>query len=341
MVVLSEIHTHPIVCGFSQWLIHERGLSLHTWRTYANVLCQWILFLQNHKGVSEPTLNVLLDITISDVRAFLAWRSQKVQKQSNALGLSALRTFYRYCRLKAFGEPPFSLDRIKRPRHEKKLPRPIAYTDLQDLVQAFADPHFQLCSSKNPCPLWIIHRDWALCLLLYGAGLRISEAVGLRWLEEWPSDPFSPLRICGKGNKERYVPLLPEVRKAVESYISVCPYHKGHRGEPLFWGARGKKLDVRVFRQKIFHMRSALGISEKTTPHSLRHSFATHLLENGANVRDIQELLGHSCLKTTQRYAEVSPSRLLQCYRAAHPSTFSPRAEEQKRTKNKIRTCGP
>ena len=165
---------------------------------------------------------------------------------------------------------------------------------------------------------WIAARDHAIAMLLYGAGLRISEALSLTLSDLATAE--NSLRILGKGSKERQVPLLSIVRKALESYISQSPFHGGKSGSfPLFIGLRGKKLQAAIFSRTVQRIRREMGLPDNLTPHALRHGFATHLLSQGAELRDIQELLGHVSLSTTQRYTHVDTSRLMDAYTAAHP----------------------
>ncbi|MBM3572523.1 MAG: recombinase XerC, partial [Alphaproteobacteria bacterium] len=164
---------------------------------------------------------------------------------------------------------------------------------------------------------WLARRDVAILTLLYGAGLRVGEAIALN-RRDWPSDPSAPLTITGKGRKQRIVPLLAEVRTALEDYLSLCPYNPGPTG-PLFVGARGQRLNARIVQRQMERLRGWLGLPESATPHALRHSFATHLLAGGGDLRAIQELLGHASLSTTQRYTAVDAARLMAVHAAAHP----------------------
>jgi integrase/recombinase XerC len=221
--------------------------------------------------------------------------------RSTARELSAVRHFLRF----ALGEGA-SLPVLKGPRVQRSLPRPVSPDDVIALAED---------ASESRAQSWIGARDWALLLLLYGCGLRVSEATGLMG-DILPLG--TTLRVTGKRNKTRIVPLIEGVKKAIEDYISLCPY-PAMRDEPLFKGARGGPLSPAIIRRAVQGARGRLGLSDRTTPHALRHSFATHLLAGGADLRSLQELLGHASLSSTQVYTAVDTAMLLDEYLNAHP----------------------
>ncbi|WP_028747458.1 tyrosine recombinase XerC [Rhizobium mesoamericanum] len=292
----------------SAWLdslARERRLSEHTLHAYERDTRQFLTFLTGHLG-GPATLKDIQLLKPADFRAFLAAR-RKEGSGPRSLGrnLAGLRSLLRYLEKKGLVNAA-GVGAVRSPKQPKSLPKPLsdrqAITVVSDKAQLHEEP-------------WIAARDAAVFALLYGCGLRISEALDLT-----PSD-FSgaaTLRITGKGNKTRLVPLLTVVLEAVTKYRSLCPYHL--EGEdPLLRGARGGKLQAAIIQRTMQKMRSAFGLPETATPHALRHSFATHLLAGGGDLRTIQELLGHASLSTTQVYTGVDSSRLLEVYDRAHP----------------------
>lgn len=257
-----------------------------------------VAFLQAHLG-EAVTAERLAKVTAADLRAFLAHRrSEGLGNASAARELSAVRGFLKF----AGGETP----RLKGPRVKKGIPRPIAPHEAVALAEL---------ASEEASEPWIAARDWAVLLLLYGAGLRIGEAVGLTGAVL----PLgSTMRVTGKRDKTRVVPLLPQVREAVEAYAAISPWPVS-RDAPLFRGAKGGPLPPGAIRKAVRSARASLGLSDRTTPHALRHSFATHLLGRGADLRALQELLGHASLSSTQIYTAVDAAHLLDVYRHAHP----------------------
>ena len=254
-------------------------------------------FLVEHQG-GPPDLMAL---TQADLRAFIAHRrNDGIGNASAAREVSALRGFLDFT-LGDGGAPT-----IKGPKVRKGLPRPVTPAEAVALAQDVAD------EAAEP---WIAARDWALLLLLYGAGLRVGEALALTGA----ALPLSEtLRVTGKRDKTRIVPLLAQVREAIEAYVAACPYGTD-TSEPLFRGARGGALNPAIVRRNVRGARRRLGLHERTTPHALRHSFATHLLARGADLRSLQELLGHASLSSTQVYTGVDTAWLLDVYAAAHP----------------------
>jgi integrase/recombinase XerC len=286
-----------IVQSWSDHLRRDRRRSVHTIRAYAATADRLLSFLRVHQG-GAPDLSRL---EASDLRAFLASRrGDGLTNTSTARELSAVRAFLKF----AGGED--AVPRLKGPRVKRTLPRPVSPDDAVSLAQDVAE------QAREP---WIAARDWAILLLLYGAGLRIGEALGLM------GDvlPFGEtLSVTGKRQKTRIVPLLAEVRSAIEAYVDICPYGVG-KGEALFRGSRGGPLEPGTVRRAVRAARVRLNLGERTTPHALRHSFASHLLARGADLRSLQELLGHASLSSTQVYTAVDAAYLLDVYRSAHP----------------------
>ncbi len=291
-----------------QWLAtlgDERRLSPHTLRAYGATLSRLFAHLRHIFG-READLALLQAMTTADWRGFLAARrSGGLGNKSAARELSALRTFARFLRDRHGVALP-GLDQVAAPKVRKGLPRPLAPADAVALADTTGDLH------DEP---WVRARDSALLLLLYGSGLRIGEALALTGAA-WPMG--DSLRVVGKGRKERLVAILDPVRRAVEQYVQLSPWPLGHDA-PLFRGVRGGALDGGVLRATLRKARVALGLPASATPHALRHSFASHLLARGADLRCIQELLGHQSLASTQIYAGVDSARLLDVYHAAHP----------------------
>lgn len=286
------------------WLEGERRAAEHTRLAYARDLASALDFLSQHLG-APVSLDDLAGIGIAELRAYLARRrADGLSASSAARALSAFRSFIRW--LGKNGEAPnAALLGIRGPKRRNPLPRPLGVAQAKTLTVA-AEDH------EEP---WIGLRDTAVVMLLYGAGLRIGEALGLNAADLPKGDV---MRIRGKGNKERVVPVLPVVRAAVAAYDAACPY-KREPADPLFVGKRGKRLDPAIVQKRMRDLRRALGLPESATPHALRHSFATHLMAAGGDLRAIQELLGHASLSTTQRYTEVETSRMMEIHAAAHP----------------------
>jgi integrase/recombinase XerC len=285
-----------------------RRASNHSVAAYLHDVSGFLAFLHQHQG-HALALKELEALEERDVRSWLAYRvTRGYAKSSNARALSAVRTFFRHLNNHA-GIRNLAALQVATPKLDKPLPK--APNEQQTEAALDAINHH----NKDA---WLAARDHALALLLYGCGLRISEALGLT-LGDVANDSGA-IRIMGKGKKERQVPLLVLVKKSIDDYVTLSPYHKNKTtGFPLFVGARGKKLQPAVFQRMLQQMRREMGLPESLTPHALRHAFATHLLSRGAELRDIQELLGHASLSTTQRYTHVDSTRLLSAYNAAHP----------------------
>ncbi|NIJ23660.1 tyrosine recombinase XerC [Sphingomonas japonica] len=293
--------TDPLPLSFAAHLARDRRRSVHTVRAYQATAARLIAFLQAHWGGAVDAA-ALGRVTPADLRAFLAKRrGEGLGNASAARELSAVRAFLAFA-----GGPDAAPPRIRGPRVKKGLPRPIAPAEAVALAEEVED------GAREP---WIGARDWAVLLLLYGAGLRIGEALGLTGAVLPLGDT---LRVTGKRAKTRIVPLLPQVRSAIEAYVAQSPYGTA-RNAPLFRGAKGGPLSPGVIRRSVRAARVQLGLSDRTTPHALRHSFATHLLGRGADLRALQELLGHASLSSTQVYTAVDAAHLMDVYRSAHP----------------------
>ena len=290
-----------LIPEYRAYLANNRRRSVHSVRAYVATAERLTAFLSEHLGVAidRPALSKL---TAADLRAFLAYRrGDGLTNRSTARELSAIRNFLRF----ALGDDA-AIPLLKGPRVPRSLPRPIDPEAVLALAGDAAD------SAKDS---WVGARDWAVLLLLYGCGLRVSEATGLTG-DVLPLG--ETLRVTGKRNKMRQVPLLANVREAIEGYLELCP-HPPAKGEPLFRGSRGGPLSPALIRRSVQGARKRLGLPEKTTPHALRHSFATHLLAGGADLRSLQELLGHASLSSTQVYTAVDTAMLLDEYLNAHP----------------------
>ena len=291
------------------WLRTERRLAALTQQGYREDLGSFVGFLSRHNG-GEVALADLAALRLADLRAWLAWRHQEgYARTSTARAVAAVRGFFRFIDRRQGVHNP-ALQAMRTPRLPHRVPRPLAETDARDLV---------LSARTDAREPWLGLRDAALLLLLYGAGLRIGEALGLA-RRDLGRDVrvLRGLRVRGKGNKERLVPVLPIVADSLAAYLAACPIPP-LPDEPLFKGARGGRLQQSVVQKQVRQLRVTLGLPETATPHALRHSFATHLLGEGADLRSIQELLGHASLSTTQGYTEVDARRLITLYAKAHP----------------------
>lgn len=287
-------------------LANERRFSENTLDAYERDTRQFLTFLTRHLA-GPAKISDIHTLRPADLRAFLASR-RRDGSGARSLGrhLAGLRSFLRYLERKGLVNAA-AAGAIRAPKQPKSLPKPL--TDRQALNLVTTGAQLQ----EEP---WIAARDAAVLTLLYGCGLRISEALGLRPADLTPG--ATTLRITGKGGKTRLVPLLQVVFDAVETYKKLCPYHLESE-KPLFRGARGGPLQPAIIQREMQKLRSAFGLPETATPHALRHSFATHLLAGGGDLRTIQELLGHASLSTTQVYTGVDSTRLLEVYDRAHP----------------------
>jgi len=291
--------------GWYTWLSAERRASEHTIDAYLRDISKFMSFLTEHLGF-EIDHQDLEALRTPDIRAYLAARGALgISKTSQARALSTIRNFFRFLD-RAGTVHNTVLESIKSPRLPKTIPKALDVDDALAAITVVGD------LQKEP---WLAKRDMALFLLLYGCGLRIGEALALNG-GAIPSE--GPLRVTGKGNKERVVPMLPIVLKAIQDYISNCLYTIGP-DDPLFVGRQGKRLNPGVVQRQMRKVRTTLGLGNTATPHAFRHSYATHLLSEGGDLRSIQELLGHASLSTTQRYTAVDESGLQRVYSKSHP----------------------
>lgn len=290
--------------GWLAALAHERRMSPHTLRAYGDDVARFFAFLEEHTG-EKPNLRALATLRPADMRAYITVRRKAgLGQRSVRRALSAVRSFFRHLEREKILENP-AAHAVRTPKLVRTLPRPLSEEEAARTLRE---------AEVNDVD-WLAARDTALLTLLYGAGLRISEALSLRRadapLGEW-------LTIIGKRNKERAVPVLPAVRNAVSNYTLRIPF-AGDRSGPLFLSRRGKPMSAREAQALMQRLRSALGFAQSATPHALRHSFATHLLGNGGDLRAIQELLGHASLSTTQAYTDIDTRKLMDVYQKAHP----------------------
>lgn len=295
-----------VLADLMSWLAqlqHEKRASAHTVAAYQRDVLAFLRFTGGHVG-SPAGRAVLGALRSGDLRSWLAARAGAA-RSSTARAVSAVRSFFLYLNKQKILYNS-SISTLRAPKLPHAVPKPLSVAETCDLLDAVR------ADVANP---WVAARDAAVLTLIYGCGLRISEALGL----DRHAAPFgASLIIVGKGNKERVMPILPAVNEAVASYLSLCPFALPQDG-PLFVGKKGKRLNPRIVQLLIQRLRPALGLPTSATPHALRHSFATHLLSGGADLRSIQELLGHASLSTTQRYTEVDATRLMEVYQAAHP----------------------
>jgi integrase/recombinase XerC len=302
-----------LVEAFRAWLEHlasEKHFAANTLDAYERDLRQLLTFLCARQGkpVSVGHLNCL---TPQELRAFMAARrTDGACSRSLSRSLSAMRTFFGFLERAGLLKNRAVLA-VALPKVPPSLPKALTVDRAKAVMDEGGD------AETRGQEKWIGARDKAALLLLYGAGLRVSEALGLK-RRDAPLPPRDIIRVKGKGGKERIVPVLPVTQAAVKDYVDICPWPLLPEG-PLFRGAKGGELSPRILQLLIARMRSALGLPETATPHALRHSFATHLLGAGADLRAIQELLGHSSLSTTQIYTEVDREALLRVYDRAHP----------------------
>jgi integrase/recombinase XerC len=296
-----DLTLHPLVTAWRDRLTHEQRRSVHTVRAYVATAQRLCAFLDSYHGATVDAA-MLAALTPADLRAFLAARrGEDLGNASVSRELSALRGFLNFV-----GGEGATVPRLRGPKVKRGLPRPIAPDDVMALTEDVAG------EAREP---WVAARDTALLLILYGAGLRIGEALSL---DGTALNAGEVLRVTGKRGKTRQVPLLPLVRAALADYAHAVPWPMA-AGQPLFVGVRGGPLAPAIIRRSVQAARRRLGLGERTTPHALRHSFATHLLAAGADLRSLQELLGHASLTSTQVYTGVDTAHLLDAYAAAHP----------------------
>ena len=293
---------------YQDWLSNLRnikGLYDNTLEAYKIDIIKFIYFLRNYLG-NDPSLNDLRKLTNNSFRGYLAeQKNLGISNVSIARQISSLKSFFNYLiKIKKIDNSPIL--NLKGPKQKKSLPRPI----IADLAIEVIKEAKNIDDEK-----WIGQRNQTILILLYGCGLRISEALNLNYSDITSNDY---LVIKGKGNKERIVPIMDYIRDSIVNYIKVCPFEFSN-SDPLFIGKRRKRLSPRIIQYALEKIRVSLSLPETATPHALRHSFATHLLENGGDLRTIQELLGHSSLSTTQKYTKVENSQLLNVYTKTHP----------------------
>ena len=302
-----------ITLEMTHWLSHlraERRLSPKTLEAYARDVRQCLVFLGEH-WAAKVTLSRFSALEATDIRAFMAMRrADDIGGRSLARSLAGLRSFGRFLEREGKGKVG-ALSAIRAPKIGKSLPKPIQ----MEAAKRFTDADQRAGEDRDP---WIWARDAAVMALLYGSGLRISEALGLKHRDVPLPGAGDVLVVTGKGNKTRMVPVLQNVLALIQDYVAICPHPLPPEG-PIFVGARGGPLRARIIQLTMERLRGALGLPDSATPHALRHSFATHLLSRGGDLRAIQELLGHASLSTTQIYTGIDSERLLEVYRTAHP----------------------
>ena len=289
------------------WLAYLRDVrrySGHTLIGYEQDMREFFAFLCQHRG-GGVALEALAELEARDFRAWLAARMAHFEASSTARALSTVKHFFRYLEKQEILKNA-AIFHMRGPKLKKAVPKALGVVQAAQAAEGIGKLHHEA---------WVNARDVALLVLIYGCGLRISEALSLRYGDVPLKDV---LMITGKGKKQRMVPVLPVVAQAIDTYIGVCPYPFSEE-MALFVGVRGKPLDPAIFQLQLRKLRAQLNLPETTTPHAFRHSFATHLLSSGGDLRSIQELLGHESLSTTQRYTQVDKARLLAAYKGAHP----------------------
>lgn len=298
--------------AWRDWLKSERRLAGHTLVAYEHDVASFLDFMTTYLG-GTPTLEALARLKPAEFRAWLAERSRLgLARTSTARAFSSVRSFFRFLDKRGLAHNA-SIGAIQTPKLPRSVPKALSEKDMDEFLDTEAE---------QERAAWIDLRDQAVLVLLYGAGLRIGEALGLTrgMVEGLLKAGQDTLQITGKGNKARLVPLLPQAIEAIEAYRDACPLMSAlGPNDAFFLGARGGPLDPAIVQKRVRDIRRALGLPESVTPHALRHSFATHLLGAGGDLRTIQELLGHASLSTTQRYTDVDAERLSAVYRKAHP----------------------
>jgi integrase/recombinase XerC len=308
---IAAVAAKDVAAEARRWLgfiAHERRLSPKTLEAYSRDVAGFLGFLAEHLG-AKPKLNDLARLEPSDVRAYLARRRRdSIAARTLMRSLAAARSFARFLEREGRGKVA-ALAAVRGPKIQRSLPKPLSIKSAREV----ADTASRSGEEREP---WVLARDAAVLALLYGSGLRISEALGILARDAPASG--GQLTVTGKGNKTRMVPVLPQVAQAIAEYVSLCPFAL-KADAPLFRGEKGGPLSPRIVQLAMERMRGALGLPDTATPHALRHSFATHLLARGGDLRSIQELLGHDSLATTQIYTAVDSTSLIAAYRAAHP----------------------
>ncbi len=296
---------HQILDAWLNYLSSQRRLSPKTVSSYTEDMKSFFDFL--FTSFQKPVDTALLqELAVTDFRAYLAWRSQNhIDRTSIARGMSAIKNFFKYMMWQNILQNK-SVMAVRVARSHHHLPHPIT----PDQAKEFLDFAFKINKKE-----WAGWRDKALFTIMYGCGLRIAEALALNVKDVLPVPDI--LRIKGKGNKERLVPVLPAVKRTLQTYLNHHPHPLPEY--PLFVGTHGDRINPGVVQRNVRHIRKMMGLSETVTPHALRHSFATHLLQNGGDLRSVQELLGHSSLSATQRYTKVTTKDMERIYQKAHP----------------------
>ena len=298
------------------WLKSERRLAGHTLIAYEHDVAGFLGFMATYLG-APPTLEALSKLKPAEFRAWLAEKArQGAARSSTARAFSSVRSFFRFLDKRGLAHNA-SIGAIQTPKLPHSVPKALSERDMNELLDAADDG-----TPETVRESWVDLRDSAILLLLYGAGLRIGEALGLTigQVEALIDHGEDTLSVTGKGNKTRLVPLLPQTLEALAAYRDTCPALKPlSANHAFFLGARGGPLDPAIVQKRVRDLRHQLGLADSVTPHAFRHSFATHLLGAGGDLRTIQELLGHASLSTTQRYTDVDAARLSEVYRSAHP----------------------
>ena len=303
------LHLHPLITKWQDYLVSEKRVSNHTYDAYIRDLNKFLMFLTDHLA-KAPEQNDLEKLKPADFRSYLAARRRDgLTPASMARSFSAVRAFYKYLRKSNILNND-AIDAVSSPKLPRRLPRPISEDAAKRAIKEVGD--FAAPATHD----WVALRDIAVLTLLYGCGLRVAEALSLNVGD---LDKGDIMTVVSKRNKERLIPLIPAVTEAVDKYFKACPKNL-KPGDPLFIGVRGKRLNARNVQLAMQKVRQALGLPSTATPHALRHSFATHLLTAGGDLRTIQELLGHADLSTTQHYTDVDTAYLLDVYNNAHPS---------------------
>jgi integrase/recombinase XerC len=299
----------PAVCAiirkWQNWMLIERNCSHHTLDAYSRDVSAFLIYLTEHLGF-QPGINEIEGLTNIDFRGYLAMRHNSgLSHTSNARAISTLKSLYKFMdRNEILHNAAIKI--IRTPKIPRSIPKPLSQHEAKEAINIIGKLH--------PTP-WISARDLAILILLYGCGLRISEALNLN-IKDLPTGDI--IVINGKGKKQRVVPILPIVNDAIKYYMSICPQNLDKEG-PLFIGAQGGRVNAGVIQRQVRKLRTILALPATVTPHALRHSFATHLLARGGDLRTIQELLGHESLSTTQRYTDVDLTRLIQVFQKSHP----------------------
>jgi integrase/recombinase XerC len=307
ILIIAAPDAADAVMRWRRHLAGERRLAAKTVEAYDRDVEQFLRFLTVHLG-GPPALADLAAVKITDIRAFMAARrNDGAGSRTLARGLAGIRSLIRFLEKESQANGA-AFRAIRAPRQKRSLPKALQKDSALRIVSV------EESLDEEP---WVAARNAAILALLYGSGLRISEALGLA-RGDAPGPQGGMLRILGKGGKERVVPVLPVVACGIADYLQLCPYNPGPDGA-LFLGARGERLNPRIVQRAMAKLRGALGLPDTATPHALRHSFATHLLSSGGDLRTIQELLGHASLSTTQIYTAVDSARLMEAYDKAHP----------------------